>query len=59
MLAIENLDGVQGLTPDNLFYALCIFLVGAPFFLVVNILEYLLDGLMPEGWDNDDFFKGH
>ena len=59
MLAIENLDGVQGLTPNNLFYALCIFLVGAPFFLVANVLGYLLDGVMPEGWDIFVFFKGH
>lgn len=36
-----------------------IFLVGGPFFAVVNILEILLDILMPEGWSDDEDFKGH
>ena len=58
MLAFENLDGVRGLDPDSLFFALFIFLIGAPFFLVTNILEYILNYILPDGWGNDDFFKG-
>ena len=41
----------------SLFFALFIFLIGAPFFLVTNVLEYILDGILPEGWNDDDFFK--
>ena len=31
-----------------------IFMVGGPFFAIVNVLEALLDTIMPEGWDNDN-----
>ena len=30
-----------------------IFIIGGPFFAVVNVLEMLLDTIMPEGWDDD------
>jgi hypothetical protein len=30
-----------------------IFIIGGPFFAIVNVLESLLDCIMPEGWDND------
>ena len=29
-----------------------IFIIGGPFFAIVNVLEGLLDIIMPEGWDN-------
>lgn len=29
-----------------------IFIIGGPFFVIVNILEAFLDCIMPEGWDN-------
>ena len=28
-----------------------IFIIGGPFFGIVNVLEALLDCIMPEGWD--------
>lgn len=28
-----------------------IFIIGGPFFAIVNVLEALLDTIMPEGWD--------
>ena len=31
-----------------------IFLAGGPFFVLVNILECLLDALFPDGWEDDD-----
>ena len=36
-----------------------IFLVGGPFFVLVDILENLLDMLFPDGWegDDDDFYS--
>ena len=36
------------------FLAGLIFIIGGPFFAISNILESLLDTIMPEGWDNDD-----
>lgn len=33
---------------------LVIFLIGGPFFAIVNILTYVLDIFMPEGWNDDD-----
>ena len=30
-----------------------IFIVGGPFFAITNVLEALLDTIMPEGWDDD------
>ena len=29
-----------------------IFIIGGPFFAIVNVLEGLLDIIMPEGWDD-------
>ena len=39
--------------------AILIFLVGGPFFVVVTILEFFLDVILPGGWDDDDDFKGY
>ena len=30
-----------------------IFIIGGPFFGIVNVLEAILDCIMPEGWDQD------
>ena len=32
-----------------------ILVIGGPFFVVSNLLEIMLDGFLPEGWDDDDF----
>lgn len=40
--------------PTKDFYlAGLIFIIGGPFFAIVNVLEGLLDTIMPEGWDNE------
>lgn len=31
-----------------------IFIIGGPFFVIVNILEVILGCFLPEGWDDDD-----
>lgn len=36
------------------FIALLIFLIGGPFFAITNVLNYILDILMPEGWNDED-----
>lgn len=30
------------------------FIIGGPFFAITNVLESILDVIMPEGWDDDD-----
>ena len=34
-----------------------IFIIGGPFFAIVNILKTMLDCYLPEGWDDDSGFK--
>ena len=34
-----------------------IFLIGAPCFFLVNVLNSILDCIFPEGWDNEDPFS--
>ena len=36
------------------FIVLLIFLIDGPFFAITNVLNYVLDILMPEGWDDED-----
>ena len=30
-----------------------VFIIGGPFFAIVNILEAILDCIMPEGWNDE------
>lgn len=30
-----------------------IFIIGGPFFAITNVLEAILDCIMPEGWDQE------
>lgn len=30
-----------------------IFIIGGPFFAIVNVLEAILDCIMPEGWNDE------
>lgn len=36
------------------FIATAIFFIGGPFFLIVEILEFILDLILPEGWEDND-----
>lgn len=36
------------------FIVLLVFLIGGPFFAITNVLNYVLDILMPEGWNDED-----
>ena len=38
----------------NYFLVGFIFIIGGPFFVIVNVLEALLDMILPEGWDNQN-----
>jgi hypothetical protein len=39
----------------DLFVFFIVFLIGGPIFAANTILTTLLDCILPEGWDNNDF----
>ena len=53
----EYADCCGGLTFSEMIIVNLIFIIGGPFFAIVNILTLILDSIFPEGWDDDD--KGH
>ena len=61
MLCLEYFDILSTVDGPSRLAAMFIFLIGAPFFLIVNVLEAILSMIFPEGWDDDDLgggFKG-
>lgn len=58
-LIIQYIEALKEISSLDRFIACMIFILGAPFFLIVNVLETLLNCIFPEGWDNDDYFKGY
>jgi hypothetical protein len=52
---LSYLPMAQGLKGLNLFVFFLIFMIGGPIFGINQILTSLLDCILPEGWDNDDF----
>ena len=46
-------DIIEELSEFRQFLLVIILLFGAPFFFIVEILEFLLDLILPEGWDDD------
>lgn len=44
----------KDLSLKDQFIVMTIFVIGGPFFAIANILEVLLDCILPEGWDDDD-----
>ena len=56
---MPNASTVHNLEKDSdKMLAICIFLIGGPFFAISNILEELLESICTGGWggDDDDFF---
>lgn len=47
MMPLMSISGIER------FIAMMVFLVGAPFFFIVNVLNNILDCIFPEGWDNE------
>ena len=54
MLCVEHIPVMLECTPAGRLAAMLIFLIGAPFFLVSNALEALLDLIFPDDWDDGD-----
>ena len=60
MLSFQYIDILTIMSPGKQLAALFIFLIGAPFFLIVEVLEEVLDYILPGGWDDDEGpFKGY
>ena len=60
MLSFQYIDILTTISPGKQLAALFIFLIGAPFFLIVEVLEEVLDYILPGGWDDDEGpFKGY
>ena len=60
MLSFQYMDVLTTISPEKQLAALFIFLIGAPYFLIVNVLEEVLDYILPGGWDDDEGpFKGY
>ena len=36
-----------------------IFIIGGPCFAFSNVLQEILNNILPEGWDSEDDFKGY
>ena len=60
MLSFQYIDILTTISPGKKLAALFVFLIGAPCFLIVNVLEEVLDYILPGGWDDDEGpFKGY
>ena len=60
MLSFQYMDILTTVSPEKQLAALFVFLIGAPFFLIVEVLEEVLDYILPGGWDDDEGpFKGY
>lgn len=51
-LCFQYMEPLVSISDGDRIIAMIVFLIGAPFFFVVNILNNILDILFPEGWDN-------
>ena len=60
MLSFQYMDILNTILPGKQIAELFVFLIGAPCFLIVNVLEEVLDYILPGGWDDDEGpFKGY
>lgn len=51
MLCLEYFDILSAVGKVSRLVAMFIFLIGAPFFLIVNVLEAIISMIFPKGWD--------
>lgn len=54
LVMIQYAPFCQDMPIGDYLLAGIIFIIGGPFFAIVNVLEAILDTIMPEGWDQDD-----
>ena len=53
LVMIQYAPFCQDMPDADYLLAGLIVIVGGPFFAITNVLEALLDTIMPEGWDDD------
>lgn len=60
IMYIPHIPFTKDLDESDKSLVIFIFLLGGPFFAIANILEQLLDNILPPGWggdDDDDFIS--
>lgn len=57
-MGIQIIPACAELKNSERFFVIILCLVGGPIIAAANIIEALLDLILPEGW-NDDDFKGY
>lgn len=58
LLLFQNMESFVELTATQLLIVIVIFMLGGPIMALAAILETILSFILPEGWDDDDDFKG-
>jgi hypothetical protein len=53
LIMIQYAPACKDLSNNDKLIVGIIFMIGGPFFAIVNILEVFLDCFLPEGWDDD------
>ena len=53
LVMIQYAPACKDLSNNDKFIVGIIFIIGGPFFATANVLEALLDCILPEGWDKD------
>lgn len=56
---IEYLPYAKDLKTFERIIFFLIFIIGGPIFGINQVLTSLLDCILPEGWDDDDFNQGY
>ena len=53
LVMIQYAPMCAGMPRNDWLLASIISIIGGPFFAIVNVLEAILDCIMPEGWDDE------
>lgn len=54
LVMIQYAPVCKDLPKKDQFVVGCIFIIGGPIFAAANVLEAVLNCILPEGWDDDD-----
>lgn len=58
LILVQCAPQFKGLPKEDIFAVITILFIGGPFFIISNILEAILDLIIPDGWkDDEDDFK--
>lgn len=49
---LQNRDTINEVKEENKPIVYAVYIIGGPIFMISNVLEEILDLLMPAGWDN-------